>query len=327
MRGMMKAVQFARFGGPEVLRLVEAPIPVVKRDEILIRTAAIGVNMVDTYWRQGLPGYRPEALPFTPGLEGGGVVAAVGPGVTGFELGDRVAAVMHPGSYAEYWAVPAAKVFPVPRDVGLDLAVAVALQGCTAHFLTHRTYPVKDGDWVLVHAAAGGVGGHLAAFASARGAVVIGTCSTAEKEARARACGCLHVIRYDREDFVAETRRLTAGAGVDVVYDSVGRATFERGLECLRSRGLMCLFGQSSGEVLPLDPQLLRAKGSLFLTRPSLTHYLTPRREFLADAGEVLDFFRHREVPMTWYAPEDVSEAHHCLEQRRTQGKLCFRFG
>lgn len=325
MTTSMKAVRAHGPGGPSVLKVEDAPIPVTKSDEVKIEVGHAGVNMVDTYWRRALPGYSPESWPFIPGMEAGGVVVETGSDVDDLKVGDRVVAIMHRGSYAEYFTCPAWKVVPVPPEIEMHTAVAVALQGFTASFLTNTMYQVKKEDRILVHAAAGGVGGHIAAMAAERGAHVFGTCSTAQKAKRAERCGCQETIRYDKTDFVRDIQRFTNGEGVHVVYDSVGQTTFLKSLECLRPRGLMCLFGQSSGEVLPVDPQLLRKHGSLFLTRPTLIDYIRPRSELLRIADNV---FRIDSPVMKSLNLEVVNglegaiEAHMRLQERLTTGKL-----
>jgi NADPH:quinone reductase len=321
----MKALRVHRYGDLSGLSVDDVPIPTCGDDEVLVRVAYAGVNMVDTYWRRGLPGYRAEALPFVPGLECGGIVVSVGRGVADLRVGDTVVGLMHRGTYAEYAAIPAAKVIAVPEGVDLASAVALSLQGFTAFALTHRVRRLQRGDRVLVHASAGGVGAHVAAYAASLGATVLGTCSSAEKERRALASGCDAVIRYDRQDFVEEVRKLTDGRGVDVVYDSVGARTFEGSLRCLRPRGLLCLFGQSSGEVAPFSPQLLREHGSLFLTRPSLTHYLQPREELVEMANAVFarDSPAYRSLNVRLFdSLEDVGRAQAQLESGRSTGKL-----
>jgi len=325
----MKAIQINVFGGPDVLHAVNVEPPVVKPNEVLIQNEFVGINMVDTYWRKGLKGYRAEFLPVTLGMEGGGRIVAVGAEVGRFQVGDRVVGVMHQGSYAEYWAVPETKVALVPDQVSMDLAVGIALQGFTAYFLSHWTWNSKPGDLMLVQAAAGGVGGLLARLASLTGARVIGTCSsTFGKRDRALACGCSDVIVYDRQDFCEETLRLTGGLGVDVVFDSVGLATFRKGLECIKPRGLMCLFGQSSGEVEPIDPQVLRKFGSLYLTRPTLSHYIDPvcqLDELATKTFDLIDSLSNPNPIAEVLTFEEVVSAHQMLEGRLTSGKLIVR--
>lgn len=318
----MKAVRVHAPGGPEVLRYEDVPEPTPKAGEALVKVEAAGVNYIDVYYRSGL--YRAE-LPFTLGLEAGGVVTAVGPGVSEVRVGDRVAYTGVPGAYAEYAAVPAARLVVLPEGVSVRQGAAAMLQGMTAHYLACTTYPLKPGDVCLVHAAAGGVGLLLCQIAKMRGARVIGTVSTQAKAALAREAGADDVILYAEQDFEAEVKRLTGGAGVHVVYDSVGRTTWEKSLNCLRPRGMLVLYGQSSGPVGPLDPQILNQKGSLFLTRPSLFHYVATREELLQRAGEVLGWIRDGKLRLRMefqFPLKDAAEAHRALEGRRTTGKI-----
>src|ERR1035437_2163023 len=280
----MKAIQVKQPGGPEAMELVELPVPQPKANEAVVKLAASGVNFIDVYFREGR--YK-APMPFVLGQEGAGVVSAVGAEVRSVKTGDRVAWTGLLGSYAEYAAVPADKLVPIPSGVTDQQAAAAMLQGMTAHYLSHATYPLKRGETVLVHAAAGGVGLLLVQMAHNIGAHVIATVSTDEKAKLARAAGADEVILYTQSDFEAETKRLTGGKGVDVVYDSVGKTTFEKGLNLLRPRGMMVLFGASSGAVPPFDPVLLSQKGSLFLTRPSLAHYIATREELVARSGAV----------------------------------------
>jgi NADPH2:quinone reductase len=318
----MKAVRVHAPGGPEVLRYEDVPEPTPKAGEALVKVEAAGVNYIDVYYRSGL--YRAE-LPFTLGLEAGGVVTAVGPGVSEVRVGDRVAYTGVPGAYAEYAAVPAARLVVLPEGVSVRQGAAAMLQGMTAHYLACTTYPLKPGDVCLVHAAAGGVGLLLCQIAKMRGARVIGTVSTQAKAALAREAGADDVILYTEQDFEAEVKRLTGGAGVHVVYDSVGRTTWEKSLNCLRPRGMLVLYGQSSGPVGSLDPQILNQKGSLFLTRPSLFHYVATREELLQRAGEVLGWIRDGKLRLRMefqFPLKDAAEAHRALEGRRTTGKI-----
>jgi NADPH2:quinone reductase len=318
----VKAIRVEQYGGPERLRLVDLPIPEPGPGELLIRVEAAGVNFVDVYHRTGL--YQ-RPLPFTPGREGAGVVERVGAGVTGTRPGDRVVSETAVGTYAEYAIVPEERVVPLPDGVDARLAAAVMLQGLTAHYLAYSTYPLKSGDTCLVHAAAGGVGLLLCQIASRLGARVIGTTGTEAKARLARAAGASDVILYNEIDFVKELKRLTGGAGVQVVYDSVGRNTFLRGLDCLAPRGMMVLYGQSSGPVDPFDPQLLNQKGSLFLTRPTVAHYVATRDELLGRSQELLGWVRDgslrvridRQLPLA-----AAAEAQAELEGRRTTGKV-----
>src|SRR6202162_6011769 len=280
----MKAIQVKQTGGPEAMELADLPVPQPKANEAVVKLAASGVNFIDVYFREGR--YK-SALPFVLGQEGAGVVTAIGAEVKSFKVGDRVAWSGRLGSYAEYAAVPADRLVPVPLGVSDQQAAGAMLQGMTAHYLSHDTYPLKKGETALVHAAAGGVGLLLVQMAHHIGARVIGTVSTDEKAKLAREAGADEIILYTQSDFEAETRRLTGGEGVDVVYDSVGKTTFEKGLNVLRPRGMMALFGGSSGAVPPFDPIALSQKGSLFLTRPTLGHYSSTREELEARSGSV----------------------------------------
>ena len=285
----MKAIRVHDPGGVEALRYEDTPQPAAGAGQVLVRIEAAGVNFIDVYQRIGqykLP------LPFTLGQEAAGVVAAVGPGVTDPKVGSRVAYTSVQGAYAEYAVVPADRLVALPDGVSAKQGAAAMLQGITAHYLATATYPLKAGDTCLVHAAAGGVGSLLVQIAKRRGARVIGTVSTEEKATLAREAGADEVIRYTEQDFEVEVKRITGGAGVQVVYDSVGRTTFEKGLNVLVRRGMMVLYGQSSGAVAPLDPQVLNQKGSLFLTRPTIAHHIATRGELVARAGEVLGWIR-----------------------------------
>ncbi len=318
----MKAIQVTQNGGPEQLQLKELPLPSPGPGQALVKVAAAGVNFIDVYFRTGL--YKTE-LPFVPGMEAAGTVEAVGAEVTGVAVGDRVAFAMVRGSYAEYAAVPAGMLVKVPEGVDLENAAAAMLQGMTAHYLTHSTFPLKRGDTALVHAAAGGAGLLIVQMAKARSARVIGTVSTEEKAKLAREAGVDDIILYTQQDFESEVKRLTGGRGVDVIYDSVGVSTFLKGLNCLRPRGMMVLFGQSSGPVLPLDPSILNQKGSVFLTRPSLGHYAAERDELLWRAGDVLDAVHSGQLKLhigRKYSLADAVQAHRDLEGRKTTGKL-----
>jgi NADPH2:quinone reductase len=318
----MRAIRIHAFGGPEVLQVEEVPVPVPGPGEARVRIEAAGVNFIDIYHRTGQ--YRGN-LPLTLGQEGAGVVDATGPGVTEVQVGQRVAYASVQGAYAEYAIVPAARLVPVPDGVSSQVAAAVMLQGMTAHYLSHSTYPLGAKDTALVHAAAGGVGGLLVQIAKRRGARVIGTVSTEAKAAEARAAGADEVIRYTETDFVAETRRLTDGQGVPVVYDSVGKTTFDGSLDCLRPRGYLVLFGQSSGAVPPLDPQVLNAKGSLFLTRPTLAHYIATRDELLWRAGDLFRWIAAGELNVRVAATYKLSaaeEAQDYLAGRHAHGKV-----
>jgi len=318
----MKSIRVAENGGPEVLELVEAPTPAPGPGKALVRVAAAGVNYIDIYFRKGL--YK-APLPLTPGNEGAGTVEAIGAGVSEVAPGDRVAWAVASGSYAEYALVPAAQLVKIPEGLTFRMAAAVMLQGMTAHYLTHSTFPLKSGDTCLVHAAAGGTGGLIAQMAKMLGARVFGTVSTAEKAAVARAHGVDEPILYSVIDFEAEVKRLTGGRGVDVVYDSVGAATFQKSLNILRPRGMMALFGQSSGPVAPFDPAILNAKGALFLTRPTLAYYTLTREELVWRAGDVLQWTMEGKLTPRLerdYPLAEAAEAHRDLEARRTSGKL-----
>ena len=323
----MKAILNRKTGGPEVMALEDAPTPEPKPGEVLVRLRASGVNFIDIYLREGR---YPAPLPFINGQEGAGIVTEVGRGVTEFRPGDLVAWCGALGSYAEYAAVPVEVLVKVPKELDLRVAAAVMLQGMTAHYLAHSTYKLKPGDTALVHAAAGGVGLLLTQMAVRAGARVIATVSTTEKEALAREAGATDVIRYTEVDFEAETRRLTRGQGVDVVYDSVGKTTFEKSLKCLRRRGMMVLYGGSSGAVPPFDLIEISRLGSLFVTRPTLKDYVATHDELMWRAGEVLDAVQsgNLKVRMEYsYLLADAAQAHRDLESRKTTGKLLLEIG
>jgi NADPH:quinone reductase len=318
----MKQIQVKELGGPEAMQLVDAPTPQPGPQQALVRIAAAGVNFIDVYFRTGL--YKAPS-PVTLGNEGAGTVEAVGPEVTDVKPGDRVAYAMARGSYAEFALVPSSMLVKIPDHVDFNTAAAAMLQGMTAHYLTHSTYPLKSGDTCLVHAAAGGAGGLIVQMARMQGARVFGTVSTEEKARIARAHGVDEAILYTSQDFEHEVRRLTEGRGVDVVYDSVGKTTFEKSLNSLRPRGMMALFGQSSGPVPPFDPSILNAKGSLFLTRPSLAHHLLTRQELEWRAGDVLKWIAEGKLKLRidrTYPLAEAAAAHRDLEGRHTAGKL-----
>ena len=318
----MRAVRLHATGGPEVLTHDTIALPEPGPGEARVRLAAIGVNFIDTYKRSGQ--YR-LPLPAVLGEEGAGTVDALGPGVTDLHVGDHVAYAMFAGSYAEYAVVPASRLVPVPPGIDLQQAAALMLQGMTAHYLATSTYPLQPGETALVHAAGGGVGQLLTQVAKLRGARVLGTVSTEEKARLAREAGADEIIFYTQTDFAEETRRLTQGAGVPVVYDSVGKTTFEGSLNSLRPRGYLVLYGQSSGAVAPVDPQVLNAKGSLFLTRPTLAHYIATREELLHRAGALFDWVARGELRVhidTTFPLAEAAEAHRYLEARKTQGKV-----
>lgn len=318
---MSKAIRISAHGGPEVMRWVDAPVPAPGPGEVLLRHTAVGLNFIDTYHRSGL---YPLTLPSGLGTEGAGVVEALGPGVEDFAAGDRVAyGGSSPGAYAEQRVMPAARLVKLPRGIDDRAAAALMLKGMTAHYLLRRTYPVKRGDTLLVHAAAGGVGSVLVPWARHLGATVIGTAGSPDKVARALASGCHHAIDYRAHDFVAEVRRLTEGRGVDVVYDAVGRDTFMKSLDCLRPLGMMVSYGNASGPPPPIEPLTLGSKGSLFLTRPSLFHYTARREDLLLAAKALFHAIRQgivkAEIGQTW-ALRDAAQAHRDLEARNTTG-------
>ena len=318
----MKAIRVQSPGGPDVLKYEEVSDPKPGPGQVLVKLYAIGVNFIDVYHRTGL--YK-LPLPFTPGMEGSGVVESVGTDVTEVQLGDRVAYAMTVGAYAELAVVPSRQLVKIPATMDFSSAAAVMLQGMTAHYLTHSTYAIQPGDTILVHAAAGGAGLLIAQMAKRRGARVIGTVSTEEKARLARSAGVDEVILYTEADFEAEVKRLTEGKGLPVVYDSVGKTTYEKSLNCLRPRGMMVLFGQSSGAVPPIDPGILAAKGSLYLTRPSLGHYSATREELVSRADDVIGWVSKGELKLRiekTFALSDAAEAHRELESRRTTGKL-----
>ena len=319
----MKAIRVNEHGGPEVLSYEDVEVPEPGEGEARVKLAASGVNFIDTYQRTGL---YPRETPFTLGLEGAGEVEAVGEGVEEISEGDYVAFAGVPGAYAEYIIAPAERL--VPFNVTLveaRIAAAVMLQGMTAHYLTHSTFPLQEGQTALVHAAAGGVGLLLVQLATMRGATVIGTAGTEEKAQLAREAGADEIILYTEQDFVKETNRITDGEGVDVVYDSVGKDTFDGGLDALRPRGYMVLFGASSGPVEPIDPQVLNQKGSLFLTRPRLQLYTANREELLWRAESLFSWIGQNNLNVRiggTYELSDVEQAHRDLEGRKTTGKL-----
>jgi NADPH2:quinone reductase len=318
----MKAIIVENCGGPEALVYRDAEKPAPKSGEALVRLEAIGVNYIDVYHRSGL---YPLPRPFIPGAEAAGVVESVGPDMTEVMVGDRVAYAMQPGAYAEYAVVPAWKLVAVPDGLSAQQSAAIMLQGMTAHYLTTSVHPLKAGETALVHAAAGGVGLLLIQLIKRIGARAIGTVSTEAKAALAREAGADEVILYTTQDFESETRRLTEGKGVQVVYDSVGRDTFLKSLSSLAPRGMLALFGQSSGPVPPFDPALLSQKGSLFLTRPSLAQYAATREELLWRAGELFNWINAGELKLRiekTFPLRDAAEAHRQLEARKTTGKV-----
>lgn len=318
----MKAIQVAQVGGPEVLSLVDLPAPTPKPNEAVVEIKAAGVNFIDVYFREGR---YPAQLPFVNGQEGAGVVSAVGADVSGVKVGDRVAYTGSLGSYAESAAVPADRLVKIPDQLDFNHAAAAMLQGMTAHYLSHSSYPLKPGDTALIHAAAGGVGQLLVQMSKKLDARVIATAGSKEKAELARAAGADECIVYTEADFEAETKRLTGGRGVDVVYDGVGAATFEKGLNVLRPRGYMVLFGGASGAVPPFDLIKLSQKGSLFITRPTLAHHMITRAELEERSGDVLNMISSGELKLQihkTYPLADAAQAHRDLEARKTTGKL-----
>ena len=318
----MKAIQIRSTGGPEVLELADLPIPQPGPGQVLIRVEAIGVNFIEIYFRKGT--YK-AALPMTPGSEAAGTVEELGPGVTGFSAGDAVASVAVLGSYAEYALVPAAQLVKVPGSLSPEQAAAALLQGMTAHYLAYSTFPLKAGQTALIHAGAGGVGLLLTQMAVRIGARVISTVSTEAKAELAREAGASDVILYTETDFAPEVKRLTDNKGVDVVYDSVGKTTFEGSLNCLKPRGLLALFGGSSGPVPPFDLIQLSSKGSLFVTRPTLWHYIATRAELEWRAGDVLSWAAKGELKLRtehMYSLTDAAQAQMDMEGRKTTGKI-----
>jgi NADPH2:quinone reductase len=318
----MKAIQVSQTGGPEALVLVELPAPQPKANEALVQIKAAGVNFIDVYFREGR---YPAQLPFVNGQEAAGVVTEIGSDVTEIQPGDRVAYTGALGSYAEYAVVPAARLVKIPDDLSFVQAAAAMLQGMTAHYLLHSTYELQAGETALIHAAAGGVGLLLVQMAKKIGARVIGTAGTPAKAQLARDAGADDCIVYTEADFETETRRLTDGKGVNVVYDGVGKATFEKGLNVLLPRGYMVLFGGSSGAVPPFDLIKLSQKGSLFVTRPTLAHYTTTREELEWRANDVLQWIAAGDLKLRihkTYPLAEAAQAHRDLEGRKTTGKL-----
>lgn len=318
----MYAVRIHTTGGPEVVQYEEVALPEPAAGEVRVKVAAAGVNFIDTYHRSGL---YAVALPFTLGVELAGVVDALGPDVQGFAVGDQIASCMHPGGYADYAIVPVARLIRIPAGVDMQVAAAALLQGMTAHYLSHSTFALQPGHTALIHAAAGGTGLLLVQMAKKNGARVLGTVSTEEKAALARQAGADEVIFYTQENFSEAVERLTDGAGVDVVYDSVGQSTFQGSLDCLRPRGSLVLFGQSSGPVPPVDLGILNPKGSLYVTRPSLAHYIATPEELAWRANSVFQDIAagtlHIRIGQT-FALAAAAAAHQALEGRQTTGKV-----
>jgi NADPH2:quinone reductase len=318
----MKVVRVHQYGGLDVLKVEEVPVPEPGEGEARVKIEAIGVNFIDIYHRIGR--YQ-GSLPLTLGQEAAGTVDAVGPDVTDVKPGDRVAYASVQGAYAEYAIVPAWRLVPIPSGVDIGQAAAAMIQGMTAHYLTHSTYPLKEGETALVHAAGGGTGQLLVQVAKRRGARVLGTVSTEEKAKLAREAGADEVILYTQTDFETEVKQLTNHVGVDVVYDSVGKDTFDKSLNCLRRRGYMVLFGASSGAVPPLDPQTLNAKGSIYLTRPYLGHYTTDRAELFWRVTDVFNWIAAGELKVRidkTFSLAQAAEAHRYLEGRQSKGKI-----
>jgi NADPH2:quinone reductase len=318
----MKAIQVSQTGGPEVLEFVDLPIPEPKANEAIVQIEAAGVNFIDVYFREGR---YPVTLPYVPGQEAAGAVIATGAEVNDISVGDRVAYTGVPGGYAEYAAVPADRLVKIPEQLDFNQAAAAMLQGMTAHYLTHSTYPIKSGETALIHAAAGGVGSLLVQMCKHLGARVIGTAGSEEKARLARDAGADDVIIYTEQDFESETRRLTDGQGVHVVYDGVGKDTFDKDLNVLRPRGYLVLFGGSSGAVPPFDLIKLSQKGSLFLTRPSLHHYIHTRAELEQRSNDVLEMITRGELKLRIHQTYPLAEAQQAqrdLEGRTTTGKL-----
>jgi NADPH2:quinone reductase len=318
----MKAIQIRATGGPEVLELAELPIPVPGPGQVLIRIEAIGVNFIEIYFRKGT--YK-AALPLTPGSEAAGTIEELGSGVNGFKIGDMVASVSVLGSYAEYALVPAAQLVKVPAGLSPEKAAAAMLQGMTAHYLAYSTYPLKAGETALVHAGGGGVGLLLTQIATRIGARVLTTVSSEAKAELSREAGATDTILYTEQDFETEVKRLTNGKGVDVVYDSVGKTTFEKSLNCLRPRGMLALFGGSSGPVPPFDLIQLSGKGSLYVTRPTLWHYVATRSELEWRANEILNWAVSGDLNLRTehvYSLNDAAQAQTDMESRKTTGKI-----
>lgn len=318
----MKAIRIHQSGSSAVMKLEELPTPTAGEGQLLVKLEAAGLNFIDTYQRSGL--YKME-LPFTPGLEGAGVVEAVGPGVNGFQVGDVVTYTGIPGAYAEYALVPAARAIKMPKGVETRMGAAVMLQGLTAHYLCKDTYPLKAGEACLVHAGAGGVGLLLIQMCKMIGATVYATVSTEEKAALAREAGADHVILYTKEDFEEAVKARMGDGKLDVVYDSVAKTTFDKGLNLLRPRGLMVMFGQSSGPIPPFDLNTLNPKGSLYVTRPSLANYISTRQDLERRAGEVLGWVAAGKLKVrigATFPLAEASSAHDALEGRKTTGKV-----
>lgn len=318
----MQAIRFYEYGGVEKLVYETAALPEPKAGEVRVKVAAAGVNFIETYQRRG---WYTVNLPLIPGGEFAGEVDGLGEGVTGYGIGDRVATAAGSGGYGEYAIAQASKLVHLPPEMTYEQGAAMLLQGMTAHYLALSTFPLKEGDTALIHAAAGGVGRLLVQVAKNRGARVIATVSTEEKAALAREAGADEIIFYTQQDFEIETKRLTDGKGVDVVYDSVGKTTFQKGLSCLRIRGMMVLYGQSSGPAEPIDPQTLQYKGSLFVTRPVLGHYTLTREELMWRSGDLFNWIKSGQVKICidrTFPLKEAAAAHEYLEARLTKGKV-----
>jgi len=318
----MKVVRVHETGGPDKMVYEDSPAPSRNPDRAIVKIHAIGLNFIDVYFRMGL--YK-SPLPFIPGMEAAGVVDSVGKNVTSVKCGDRVAYAGSIGAYAEYASIDPTQLVSLPAGIDMKTAAAVMLQGITAHYLTHSTYPLRKGETVLLHAAAGGVGLLLIQLAKKIGVTVIGTVSTEEKSSIAKSAGADHIILYTQADFEQEVQKITAGKGVDAVYDSVGQETFDKSLNCLRPRGMMVLFGQSSGPVPPLNPSVLNAKGSLYITRPGISHYTATREELLWRAGDIFSWISDGSLKARVdrvYSLKEAAEAHRALETRQTAGKV-----
>lgn len=318
----MKAIRVNQYGGPEVLSLEDIAVPEPKAGEARIKVAAAGLNFIEIYQRSGL--YQ-GALPFTLGAEAAGVVDAVGPGVKDVKVGDRVLTVAAKGAYAEYCIAPAVQLAPVPKRLDLKTAVTLGIQGMTAHYLACDTFPLKPGHVCLIHAAAGGTGALLVQVARLRGATVIGTVGSEEKAKIAKRAGANKIINYSTHDFEAEVKKITKGAGVDVVYDSVGKDTFDKSLNCLKSRGMMVLFGQASGPVAPFNPQILNQKGSLFLTRPSLFAHIATRDLLLKKMRDLTRWIAAGQLKVKVdkaFSLAEAAQAHEYMSGRGTKGKV-----
>lgn len=323
----ISALKIERIGGPDVLQMASVDLPAPAAGEVRIAHRAVGVNFIDIYQRSGV---YAVPLPFTPGMEGAGVIDALGDGVVGLSVGQRVVYCSGPlmGSYAQMRNMPAHRLIPLPDDITFDMAASMMLKGLTAHYLIHDCYRVEKGSRILLHAAAGGVGSILSQWAAAKGAEVIGTAGGAEKVARAKAQGCAHVIDYRAEHFVQRVRDITGGKGVDCVYDSVGQSTFLGSLDCLRPRGTLVSFGQASGKIPPFDIGLLSAKGSIMLTRPTLGDFIAAPSEMLRRADELFAAVRSgivRLTPPRVFALEDAAQAHAALEGRETIGAIILK--